>query len=319
MDVTYSTRGQLPSAGQAGWSSAVARTYFPLRLVFRSAGPFRGALDVWSFGEVSLSRNASDPLLYVRDPAHLVREREESFLVTIPERAEISFLQAGREVRCKPGGFIVERSHLPYEFGHAEANDLLVLKIPAEMLKAHLAVPDRLASVAFDAGGGVGALFADMVRIAARRAAEMDETARRLVGRQLVALFVRAVETDERILASGSTAVRAAHLARAEDYIRAHLDNPALSPQTVADACGISVRYLHHLFHETETSVCAFVREQRLLAAHEALSDPKRRTSIATLAYTFGFGGPAQFSRHYRAMFGRPPSETRAATRHSHP
>lgn len=315
MDVSYTTADCHPAAGQSLWSGAVNRTYFPLSLTFKRPGAFRGSLEVWRFGDVSLSRNTSDPLLYRREAAHLSREREESFLVTIPERSEVEFVQAGRDVRCKPGGFIVERSHLPYEFGHAEANDLFVLKIPSETLKARLAVPDRLASLGFDASRGIGALFADMVRLSARRAGEMDGDARRAVGRELVALFLHAVEADDRLLSSGSSAVRAAHLARAEQIIRARLTDAALTPQAIAEACGISVRYLHQLFHDGGTSVCAFIREQRLLAAHEALADPKGRASIATVAYAWGFGDPAQFSRHYRSRFGQPPSHTRADAR----
>ena len=47
-----------------------------------------------------------------------LNEREECFLITVPELAEIRFEQDGKDVRCRPGAFLIERSHLPYEFSH---------------------------------------------------------------------------------------------------------------------------------------------------------------------------------------------------------
>ncbi len=46
------------------------------------------------------------------------------------------------------------------------------------------------------------------------------------------------------------------------------------------------------------------------------LKDPQNgRRAISEIAYEWGFGDQAQFSRNYRAEFGRTPSETRAAAR----
>lgn len=43
--------------------------------------------------------------------------------------------------------------------------------------------------------------------------------------------------------------------------------------------------------------------------------DPSCRTSISEIASQWGFGDRAQFSRHYRARFGRTPGDTRATVR----
>jgi hypothetical protein len=52
---------------------------------------------------------------------------------------------AGKEVRCNPGGFIIERSHEPYEFSHAEAADLWVMKVGQGARRPH-PPPDRFCS-----------------------------------------------------------------------------------------------------------------------------------------------------------------------------
>jgi AraC-like DNA-binding protein len=313
MRASYSTADAPPIDRKNLWDEAVSRTYFPLDLVFRSSPHFAGTLDAWSLGKLSMSRNASDGLLYRRHERHLLHEREESYLITVPERSEICFKQDGKDVRCRPGAFLIERSHLPYDFSYAEPNALWVLKVPSAVLRARITQPERLATLSFDATRGVGALFVDMIRLVAARVEEMDGAACDLAGRQMVDLLACAIEGDDRLLNSASTSVQSAHLHRADRFIRANLASDHLSPQTIADNCGISVRYLHQLFETQGTSVGAWIRRQRLLRADEMLRDSSRRKSISEIAYEWGFGDQAQFSRYYRAEFGCTPTDARKA------
>lgn len=313
MRVSYSTAAAVPAVRKQLWDEAVSRTYFPLELTFHAAPRFSGELDVWALGKLSISRNVSDGLLYRRHERHLLHEREENYLITVPEQSEIRFKQDGKEVQCRPGAFLIERSHLPYDFSYAEANALWVLKVPSATLRARIRQPERLATLCFDSTRGVGALFVDMIRLVAARVDEMDETACELTGRQIVDLLACAVESDDRLLTSGSSSVRSAHLYRVDRFIRANLASGSLSPQTIAQGCGISVRYLHQLFEAEGATVGTWIRRQRLLRADEALRDPASRKSISEIAYEWGFSDQAQFSRHYRAAFGCTPSDTRRA------
>lgn len=319
MRSTLSTAHAPPAERKRFWDRAVTQTYFPLDLTFKNSPAFSGELDVWSVGNLSISRNKSDALLYRRHKRHVVHEREESFLITIPELSEIQFAQAGQEVRCKPGTFLVERSHLPYEFSYAEANTLLVLKVPSAMLRARIGQPERLSSLRFDCSRGIGLLFTDMIRTSVQRLDELDPGSLDVIGRHLVDLLVLSIEADERVIAGGTTAVQTAHLHRVERFVRANLADIHLTPQIIADRCTISVRYLHRLFETLGTTVCEWIRTQRLLMCDEALRDPACRHSISEIAYRWGFSDQAQFSRHYRRHFGRTPSATRELARSAVP
>ena len=97
---------------RARWSRWISDTYFPLSLSYRDENaPFRGDLKVWKTDDqdFSLSRLTSDGLVYSRDQAQIAADPESSFLVTIPQRAEVFFEQGGRSLRCEPGQFLVER------------------------------------------------------------------------------------------------------------------------------------------------------------------------------------------------------------------
>jgi len=186
-----------------------------------------------------------------------------------------------------------------------------VLKVPGNVLRSRVVLPERLASLSFDATCGAGALFVDMMRLVAARLEEMDEQARTMSGRHLVDMLAMAVSADEKMLNPNASSVQMAHLHRVENFIRLNLASPSLNPQAIADACGISVRYLHQLFSGLDRSVSEWVKLQRLLMCRQMLCDPACWKKVSEIAYEWGFSDQAQFSRLYRAEFGETPSGTR--------
>jgi AraC-like DNA-binding protein len=307
----YATSAVTPLNRGSYWRNAISTAYFPLDLTYRDEAAFSGELDCWSLGNVSLSRLECEAILYKRHERQIVAEREKHFLITIPERNGVSFKQSNREVKCAPGGFVIERSDEPYEFWHGEPNALWVLKFPSSALRARVGPPERFAALTFDATQGVGACFVDVVRSTAKRLGEMDARTHEVIGQHFTDLLCLAIQSDDRVLDSHLGAVRAAHLFRAEQFIRSNLRRSDLTPQQIADSCGISLRYLQRLFADSGRSMCEWVREQRLLMCDEELRKINAPQTISEIAYRWGFADQSQFSKHYRAQFGRSASEAR--------
>ena len=199
MKSTISTRGVDVSGRSRHWHNTIARTYFPLDLTFQRPEAFDGELSTWDLGNVSLSRLTSDPLIYRRLPKHFREPGPEEFLVTLPAKSELRFVQGGKEVRANPGAFFIERSHEPYEFSHAEQADLWVMKLSKEMLGGRIRAPDRFCSLQFDATNGANGLFVDMVHLIPARYDSMTEETRSIVGRQLVDLLALASEVTPQL------------------------------------------------------------------------------------------------------------------------
>jgi AraC-like DNA-binding protein len=311
MRTTITTKGISPASRSTHWHQAIAGTYFPLDLRFRHPERFNGDVTGWSLGNVSLSRLRSEALMYRRLPRHLAREREEELLITVPARAEVHFSQCGREVRCGPGGYILERSHEPYEFRHDERAELWVMKLPTASLEGRISSPDRFCGMQFNATDGAGGLFVDMLHHVPERYDAMSDAVRAVVGRQLVDLLALSLDSDERTLTGGASSVRTAHLTRVERFVRANLHRMDLDPERIATQCGISVRYLHELFRDTNRTLGQWVRDMRLDAAREDLRSADGRYSIAEICYRRGFNDQAQFSRSFRQRFNCTPSEFR--------
>jgi AraC-like DNA-binding protein len=113
---------------------------------------------------------------------------------------------------------------------------------------------------------------------------------------------------------NGRDVARARRL-QAQQYIRANLGDPRLSPASVAAAIHVSRRTLYAAF-PAEGGVAAEIRRQRLLRAHQLLLRPGRASSISEIAAQVGLPNAAHFSRIFRAHYGVPPSDVRARRRH---
>ncbi len=312
-NMRFST-GQTPAQDRSGhWNAVISESYFPLQLHFRNPLEFNGQLSRMALGHVSLSRLTSDPVNYERRRRHIREAREEEYLITIPRATPVAFRQLGKDVRCEPGGILIERGDEPYRFMYERPNDLFVLKVSKAALSERVRQPDRFCARVIDATSGTANLFTTMVSHAQNQIDGASMAAGETIGRQLLELLGLALEQENGVAHSSASSVRAAHLKRVDQFIRANLKHPDLSPDMIADGCGISKRYLHDLFKDVNGTVSQQIRDSRLIAARDRLSAGQDIT-MAEISYRFGFSDQAQFSRLFKAKFGMTPSEHRQNT-----
>lgn len=98
----------------------------------------------------------------------------------------------------------------------------------------------------------------------------------------------------------------------AQDFIEANLAR-AIGPAEVAEAAGVSVRTLQHLFqHELSQPVTRYIADRRLDRVRSELADvpPTSRQSVARIASRWGFQHLGRFSVAYKQRFGESPSQT---------
>jgi len=104
------------------------------------------------------------------------------------------------------------------------------------------------------------------------------------------------------------------HLQRAaRQLIEQQLDDPLLSPPTLAQQLGISLRQLYRLFDD-EGGVSRYIQQRRLGRSAEDLRSPHLgHESITQIAYRCGFTDSAHFSRAFKKHYSCTPSEYRAS------
>lgn len=320
MPVSFSTH-QTPtlSGKQDLWRRAVSETFFQLDLRFAQHDRFEGCLNTWQLGEVTLSYMQSAPTEYHRLPQHLHQlPGDDAFLLTLPLDECVSFAQMQRQVQCQAGNFLLELSHEPYRFSYERANRLWAMKIPHTVLNRYLHLPERYVAHLWDGQSGVGWLLQQYLHMCGQQLLlNSDADSRQLMGKQLLELFTHMVRQGEQKLIAPGSDTRRCHLQRIEHYIRRHLGEADLSPQKVADACHISVRYLHNLCGDTGASFGQWLKQQRLQAAQDLLAQPQFQQTLASLAYQVGFTDQAHFSRAFKQAYGLSPKDWLQQQRHA--
>jgi len=99
-----------------------------------------------------------------------------------------------------------------------------------------------------------------------------------------------------------------------QSFIGDHLGDPGLSPGMIAAAHHISVRTLHKLYQVQDQTISASIHWRRLERCRQDLLDPALRDRpVSAVGARWGFPDPATFSRAFRAAYGLPPGEYRAA------
>jgi AraC-like DNA-binding protein len=223
-------------------------------------------------------------------------------------------VQDGREALLAPGDLTFYETTRPYSLRFAEPYGLQVFALPRQALGLSEEEVRRLTAVATRPDEGLAALVASfLVRLASDAAGYLSQTGDVLARNAVDLLTTLAAERLGRGLATRDDSATTALRLRVHAFIDRHLSDPDLSPETVAAAHHVSVRYLHYLFQEQGTTVSRWIRHRRLEACRRELA--RRATggvAVAAVAQCFGLTSPAHFSRVFRAAYGMSPREWRA-------
>ncbi|MFJ5282224.1 helix-turn-helix domain-containing protein [Streptomyces parvulus] len=95
----------------------------------------------------------------------------------------------------------------------------------------------------------------------------------------------------------------------AKNYIESHLEEPELSPASIAAAIGISARSLHRCFSETDYSVMQYLRRCRLEAAHSDMRNSSGLATVSGIAEKWHYADSSHFIRQYKNFYGVTPAE----------
>lgn len=190
---------------------------------------------------------------------------------------------------------------------------LLFLTAPRLALDHRLVAPRSLRIGHLPAASGTNHVFSGLLRALA-------DTLEDLTGDQLrpvelaVTEFLVATLAAEANEPRSPAASRRAHLHRVRQTIETLLAEPDLTLGRVAQAEGVSPRYLQKLFAGEGESFTHYIRLRRLERCRLDLLSPRHGDqSISSICFRWGFNGSAHFSRAFRQQYGVSPREFRRA------
>ena len=292
------------------WQDAVC-AYYPSVEISADRRDFAGTIATRMIGPMRATEVSSGAQHVRRSARQIASAREDILQLNFQITGEGFLRQDGRECVTPPGQFVLYDSTRPYELRFRGPFKQISVKLPRTPFRARYGSLDAFTARAIDGTAGPGRyLFAFVRQVVGDDAAE-GPLAQRLHD-HFGDLLMTALTEVPGVERSAARPGRAATLLRAKTYILSNLRDPNLSTETIAAALGLSLRSLHCLFEQEQTTLWRWVQMSRLTRCRVDLEDPASASrSIAEIAYSWGFSDPANFSRLFRRQFGLSPRECR--------
>jgi AraC-like DNA-binding protein len=308
---TFSTSPLDEQAQLRAWQEIMSEVYYSVEIGRQTSGGLRGVIKELEFGSLSITTFDSDEQRVFRTRARIARDPDDSYVFVMPARQNLFYSQNGRQGIVPPGGYVLVSTSEFYELSCPDGFLNWTVKIPGPELRQRLPNVDDHCAGRFPNDMALARIARQMVRSVAVTYREAPAETAPALANSLIDFIALVLRHEP----SGGASERRSRLLlrrRVLDYIRAHLHDPELSPQRIADAHGISLSYTHKLFSDHGLTLGQVVQAQRLQVAYERLAaDGDGQLTIAEVAYGAGFRTPSHFSRVFTERFGMTPSAAR--------
>lgn len=314
MSIVQSTSDRPTGERLAYWHEIVADSLVPLRISALDGPSVMATLSMDHIGDLRLYSVRAGAGEVVRTPRLISRSPEPFILLSVQTAGTAVVTQDGREAPLRPGDFTFYDTTRPYSVGFRDPFTMSVLRIPVHSLPLPESTLRENTATVFPGDTGFGQLLSPfLVGLAAQAGSYPDGPRDELAGS--IAQLIKAAVA----LRSGqATSFRddvpqRALLERIKQYIEQNVDAPNLSPAAVANAHGMSTRYLQKLFARESSSPAAWIRRRRLEMCQRDLGRPDlANRTIEAVAFRWGFASAAHFSRVFKNTYGITPREWRA-------
>lgn len=295
----------------AAFQTAVSRSFVPLKVTARDPEAFRGAVtqaDVHGATFTDVRSVASR----VERTDELIRLAPRHFYkISLQLEGASTLSQGDRTIRLGPGDLAVYDTSRPYRLEFDDRYRVLVIQLPHDRLRIPPGIADEVTAVRLAGSEGLGRVVSPFLATLGTNLHELRGPAGAKLAQNAIDLLDTLLATEFDLVKFAADPRRAL-MQRIRDGIDEHLDDPELSPSTIAAAAFISVRHLHNLFQEQGQTVAAYVRTRRLERCYLDLTDAAGADlPIAAIGARWGFKDAAHFSRTFKAAYGESPSEVR--------
>ena len=301
------------------WSESSRRIYHPLQIRSAAQGQFWGRLSGYELGPLGIFRVVAAPNTMIRTGSAIAAGDPECLHVATVLSGRLDAAQGGRTCVARVGDMICYESSHPVVLRSDGPFESLVVRVPRGTLGPQAAQVGSRTAVRFS-----GRLPSTRASAAYLRKL-VDRLEHGMIRPDVGSIAVDAVLDIVRTLFTGPEGgcrgpselrSRAEILLTIESFIESNLGDPDLDPAEIARASFISTRYLHKLFEAEGTSVCRWIRGERLERCRRDLADPALdHWTILAIASRWGLPGPQHFSRLFRSEYGCSPREFRRDAR----
>ena len=275
-------------------------------------GGVSGRMELWSFGASRIFAAQSTGVSMVRDTKAARGASPEAMAIGV-HGAGLGRHETDTGQRVvRTGDVMVVDVTRPFDFSWSGHGSSTSLQVPIAELGIPLDAVQRAAGrlPSSPLYGIVSRHLVDLTHDADMLSATPMATALGESSTHLVrALLVGAMDDDgprSREVAEETL------MSQVHAYVRQHLRDPALGPESVARALAVSRRQLFRICTRADFSLEQYIIGKRLEGAKAELGSAVGRSrSIAAVAFWWGFKDPTHFARRFKAAYGLLPSDWR--------
>tara|TARA_B100000787_G_scaffold129806_1_gene98709 strand:- start:11785 stop:12756 length:972 start_codon:yes stop_codon:yes gene_type:complete len=265
-------------------------------------------------GKLELFDIVIDPVAIHRRTEDIDKDANDDFLLATQVAGTVLVTEGDVEFTQHPGDLSIMSAAEPYSIIHTQHSHRLILHIPAEAYRERILAHQqgRKFRPRLMAAGGLATIIHEMLKSLAFEADKLNATEQYTLAESLLELTsaILRSETDQEY--ELQHAEQSALFRRILEFMEANFMDCELTPKKIADANGISLRYLHSLFQQAGMSVSKSMWERRIKATREDLLDPNmNHMRVSGIAFRRGFNDPAHFSRAFKKRFDVSPSKLR--------
>lgn len=308
---TFDTRVVAPHERIDYWEERCADKIVGLRCSCLSESGLSARYHYFDLGRIKMIDIVADEHFVERTP-HLLRQREKdsAFLMLILS-GKIFVNRAGQCSVAEAGDVVLYDTNHAYMHGFPAQARQVIFEIPGEDFRDRFADWSLREVVHFGGSTNPGRVVPIALRNVLQAARTSDWSVEGYAG--LIEDEIWGVMETACSLTRGRT--RSAYHARTMQRLRRHisdnLQDPDLSPASIAVAMGLSLRQLNRLFEDEPLSLMELVFARRLEGARSDIQRFGAGASISDISYRWGFKSLAHFSRKFRDRFGISPSQAK--------
>jgi AraC-like DNA-binding protein len=269
-----------------------------------------GSVGAVKVGELTIAR----PGGATRTGGHVRRSNLDVCKIDVLASGRGVVRQDGREADLRPGDLTLVDLARPARWAMTPARVVAVV-FPRALLPLRQEELARLTAVRIPGDQGLGALVSSLARQLVGHLDDRGTTDATRLGTALLDLLTVALAARlQRPRQAPPDSQRRVLLQRVHAFVEQRLGDPRLTPDAIAAAHHVSVRYLYKLFESEPTGVAGHVRRRRLERCRRDLLDPALRARpVSAIAARWGLPNAAHFSRAFREAYGMAPAAYRAA------
>ncbi len=265
-------------------------------------------------GKLELFDITIDPVAIHRRREDIDQDLVDDFLLATQVEGTVLVKEGDVEFTQHPGDLCIMSAAEPYTVIHTQKSHRLVLHIPAQVYRERILAHQegRKFRPRLMPAGGLATIVNEMLKSLAFEADKLHVTEQYTLAESLLELTSAMLRSDADQEYEQQHAKQSALFRRILEFMEANYMDCELTPEKIAKANGISMRYLHSLFQQAGLTVSKWMWERRLKATREDLLDPNmNHMRVSEIAFRRGFNDPAHFSRAFKNRFDVPPSKLR--------